>query len=364
MFARLPRLSLSRVATGAGLLLLVATSACGDNHGTADAPVLDAAALDSAIDGGATTDASTAMPPTLADTGLCVDPGCQTISPDVRTYKPRWALWSDGAVKRRFIYLPPGATIDTSDMDHWKFPTGTKLWKEFTRDGIRVETRLYQKNGPADTDWYFVAYAWNAAQDQAVAAPLGQMNANGTQHDIPQRSDCRKCHDQVPGRVLGFSALQLDYDAPSTDLDLADLVAMNALSAPPASQTNGAYFPLPPATPTEIAALGYLHANCGHCHNPSSSVHAIVPQVLRLSTAPSALTTLEATPTYMTTVNVAPTLHSLPGPSIVVAGDPDNSVMIQRFISTNTALHMPQIATEIEDTTAEATLRAWITNIP
>ncbi|MCE9572097.1 MAG: hypothetical protein K8W52_02960 [Deltaproteobacteria bacterium] len=345
------------------LVASLALAACGDNHGDPDAGTgIDAAVIDAqVVDGG--VDANPNMPPTIADTGLCLDAGCQQIAPDVHGYAPRWALWSDGAVKQRYIYLPPGATIDTSDMDHWKFPMGTKLWKVFTRDNIRVETRFYLKTGPADTDWYFVAYAWNEAQTEAVAAPSGQQNANGTTHDIPQRSDCRKCHDQVPGRVLGFSALQLDYDAPSTELDLKDLVSMNLLSAPPTAAT-GPYFPLPAATPTEIAALGYLHANCGHCHNPDSTVHQIVPQVLRLSTAPSALATLEATPTYMTTVNVAPTQSSVSAPAIVNAGDPDHSAMIIRFESTNPAIHMPAIATEVLDTTADATLRDWITHIP
>ena len=44
----------------------------------------------------------------------------------------------DRAAKRRWIQLPEGATIDTSDMDYWQFPVGTKLWKEFVRDGVRV----------------------------------------------------------------------------------------------------------------------------------------------------------------------------------------------------------------------------------
>ena len=42
-------------------------------------------------------------------------------------FLPRWQLWSDEAVKRRWIWLPPGSTIDTTNMDHWKFPVGTKV---------------------------------------------------------------------------------------------------------------------------------------------------------------------------------------------------------------------------------------------
>ena len=55
------------------------------------------------------------------------------VSPGVYRFTPAFELWSDGATKRRWIYLPPGSRIDTRDPDAWRFPTGTKLWKEFRR---------------------------------------------------------------------------------------------------------------------------------------------------------------------------------------------------------------------------------------
>ena len=54
-------------------------------------------------------------------------------------------LWSDGAAKQRWIAIPPGTKIDTSNIDEWVFPNGTKAWKEFRLDGKRIETRLYEK---------------------------------------------------------------------------------------------------------------------------------------------------------------------------------------------------------------------------
>ncbi len=44
-----------------------------------------------------------------------------------------------------WVYLPPGATIDTSNMDEWTFPVGTKFWKEFVVAGVLTETRLLHK---------------------------------------------------------------------------------------------------------------------------------------------------------------------------------------------------------------------------
>src|SRR5436853_804947 len=236
------------------LICAVATSAlaaCGDNGGqTADAPHGTA---DAAIDAMPGPDARITFDH-LSETGLCLDPECAQIAPDVLAYTPRSALWSDTATKRRWIKLPPGTQIDTSDMDYWQFPVGTKIWKEFTRDGIRVETRLIQKLGPASDDWFFVPYIWNSTLDDAIATPQGMDDANGTPHDVPSRAECRQCHDRLQGDVLGFSAIQLDTDAVDGEIDLDDLVAMDALTDPPPFPAIP-HFPLP-GTADDQAMLG------------------------------------------------------------------------------------------------------------
>ena len=70
------------------------------------------------------------------------------------------------------------------------------------------------------------------------------------------------CHGGRTHRVLGFSAIQLSH-APATadDLTLRRLTEEGLLSNPPTSSIRV------PGTPTESQALGYLHANCGSCHN-------------------------------------------------------------------------------------------------
>src|SRR5688500_10928292 len=131
---------------GGHLLLLAAALlvACGDGTKQPDALGGNEMIVD------ASPDADLLRPPTLAGTGLCTNPECTTFSSDVFEYVPRFELWADTAAKRRWIYLPPGTQIDTSDMDYWKFPVGTKLWKEFTRDNVRVETRYIVKTLPND----------------------------------------------------------------------------------------------------------------------------------------------------------------------------------------------------------------------
>ena len=120
-------------------LALCVLAACGDSHkAKPDAPV-DVADVDVPVDANPLDD--------LLGTGLCADKACTTINSGIMAYTPQYALWADAASKRRWIYLPPGTKIDTSDMDHWVFPMGTKIWKEFTRGGTRVETRYIAKVG-------------------------------------------------------------------------------------------------------------------------------------------------------------------------------------------------------------------------
>ena len=361
------------------LAIVAVLAACGGGHkakpdGALPADGAPDGALDAAAD--AAIDAAVDAPPdadplgTLFATGLCVDHACTQIAGGVVPYTPQFPLWADTASKRRWIYLPPGTQIDTTDMDHWVFPQGTKLWKEFTRDGVRVETRVVWKMGAGNTssDWYFMAYQWNQTQDEALAVPSGVNNANGTQHDIPPVYQCHGCHDNLmPSRVLGFAAIQLDWANPTSgELDLDGLVAQSLLTANPAGAASP-HFPLPSdaSNASASAALGYLHANCGHCHNPTSSVYTNqgITMVLRLDVAH--LASVGVTPAYTTAVGQHVSASPAPNgdTTIIVAGDPDHSVLIDRFESGNAAFHMPALGSEMEDTTADATLRDWITHI-
>jgi hypothetical protein len=365
-------------------LVAVVLLGCGDKHpAVVDAPLPCGGGCDAAIppdgpglDGPLVDGGNPLTPDTLAGTGLCVDAACTTFTADVHSYTPRWALWADGATKRRAIYLPPGTQIDTSDMNYWKFPVGTKFWKEFTRDGVRVETRYIVKladeatPAPAVT-WFYVSYEWNATQDATVAVTTGAMNVNGTQHDIPSRQQCKQCHEGVKGldrnrgRVLGFSAVQLDFDGA---YDLEDLIGANLLTNPPTGGTGGvphARFPLP-GTQVDQDFYGYVHANCGHCHNPTSAVFlGITTMVLRFDV--DHLGTVADMPQFMSTVNVPAmvpyTESAITYTTVIVPHDPTNSAMFGRTNSMLPSRHMPQIGSEIVDPDGQAKLTAWINSL-
>lgn len=187
----------------------------------------------------------------------------------VRSFEPRFALWSDGAAKRRWIALPRGKAVDASRPDAWRFPAGTRLWKEFSVDGRRVETRhiVIGVDGAIE----FASYVWSG--DDAIRAPVrGQVLTlpGGKRYDIPSTGDCVACHAGARSPVLGFAALQLGPAVPAL---VRDGLLKNA---PAAWATQSPDFTA--ANPAEHAARGYLHGNCAHCHFDGG-----VPVPLRLA---------------------------------------------------------------------------------
>ena len=98
-------------------------------------------------------------PPKLSDTGLYRDAATRAIADGIRPYSPQYPLWTDGATKLRWVSLPKGSTIDATDGDAWRFPVGTRFWKQFSFDGRPVETRYIEKTG--DGTWIFAAYVWS-----------------------------------------------------------------------------------------------------------------------------------------------------------------------------------------------------------
>lgn len=294
----------------------------------------------------------TALPSRLSESGLFA-PGTRELAADVRPYSPAFELWSDGATKRRFIRLPPGSNIDTADPDDWLFPPGTRLWKEFTRDGVRVETRLLLKTGAGEADWVGAAYLWQG--DDAQLAVDGAENANGTEHDVPAADRCFGCHGGRRSRVLGFSAVQLASSA--GPLTLSGAWSAGLLSAPPPGSL------ALPGSEADQKVLGLLHANCAHCHNQkrpeSSGPRCFDPHKdIDLALMAATLGDLGQTGLMRTVVG-----------SYIKAGSADGSKLYQLYTHRGPPglfgpSQMPPLATEKVNEAGAALLAGWIDALP
>ncbi len=307
-------------------------------------------------------------PATLQETGLYAEWATKTIAPGHLPFTPQYPLWSDGATKSRWMSLPPGGFIDASNPDVWKFPVGTRFWKEF-RFGRRAETRFIEHTRDG---WQFASYAWNDAETEATLAPeFGVRQSvpigDGLRHAIPSRVDCRACHEAGPVRALGVSALQLSSDRdpmaphretpPAGAIDLPELVARGLVRGLPSHLTTGPR--IVAATSTSRAALGYLHTNCGSCHTAAGEM-ASLAFALNYTFEPRGEA---APPALLTSIGKSSTFRVSTLADFVERvrpGFPDASMLVTRMASRNPAIQMPPLGTRLVDDEAVGLIRRWI----
>jgi hypothetical protein len=312
-----------------------------------------------------------AIPGDIRATGLYSDFGRKTVAPQNLRYSPQYPLWTDGAAKQRWIFLPPGTTIDASDPDIWSFPAGTKVWKEFSFGGRRVETRLIESLGGGKLA--FAAYAWNADETEARLAPVAGIRnvvevRPGAGHDIPGVWDCRACHVGDKEEILGFSALQLSPDrdrmashAEPITADMANLstlIKRSLLRGYPVER--GLRAPrIEARTDAGRAALGYMHGNCGNCHNLAGPLEAH-GLILRHSVQPGAPGGA-AVVAGLAHHSHYPIPGAEPGSSFFLKpGDPGHSAIIYRMSTRDPLRQMPPLGTAIADDDALKLIRRWI----
>ncbi len=356
-------------ARSASALCFVVATACGDDDGTTlDGSMMDASMMDTSMMADTSTTPDSAAMDTSVTPGECIPPApnqppdllsCtglysnivnKTLADGVREFAPAVALWSDGAEKTRWIYLPPGETIDVSNPDAWSFPAGTRFFKEFKWEGKRVETRLYWKvsNDNPLRNWVRTAYKWNANETEGTRTGGEDVVVNGDAYHIPSTTECDRCHNGRLDRALGFEAVLLGLPG-ATGVTLSDLVDEDLVS--------GGTLP----TTMTIAddgsghgteALGWLHVNCGvSCHNANSTSDAYSTGLrLRLSVSDADGSNPSGSDPISTSVNQAVvTGRWVPGTRII-PGNPDDSLLYQ-LMSTRNANNlrdqMPPIASRV-----------------
>ena len=318
-----------------------------------------------------------AAPLRLSETGLYDNNGA--IAAGNLPFVPQYPLWSDGAEKLRWIRLPDGAKIDVSDVDEWRFPVGTLLWKQFSWDGRKIETRMIWL--ARENEWVFATYRWSDDQTDAILAPeTGVANvvevARGKRHSIPAIEDCRVCHESSPAIVLGFNALQLSDDrdplAPHAEALLPDAMTLRTLVKtdrlqPPRPDLASDPPRIRESAPVARAALGYLSANCGGCHNDRGPLARLGLVLLHDSERDGARRELVPEPAHVTSVDAAGR-YAIPGipvdsSRIVAPGSPERSALLHRMRSRRPSSQMPPLGTVIPDQEAAELVRRWIDSL-
>jgi hypothetical protein len=293
----------------------------------------------------------TDQPPTdLACTGLYANFARREIAKTARPYAPAVSFWSDGYEKERWIRLPEGMTIDATNVDDWRFPVGTKVWKEFRFQTRKIETRLLWKT--AEDRWVAVAYVWSEDGRRARRGEGSALTVGGAPYHVPDTTECAECHKGRKDTLLGFEAVSLAQPG-ATGLTLAVLAQESRLAPPP-----------PQATLTIDPGLGVLHINCGvSCHNASPIAEARRSTLrLRVGFDEAVTEPVSSWELFETTVNVAATLPAWSGALRIAPGTPDESVIVRAMTTRGTG-QMPPKAREV-DFAGVAAVEAFVRGLP
>ena len=306
------------------------------------------------------------FPTTLSATGLFSNVAALTPAPGLVEYDVSSPLWSDRAVKRRWIALPGTERVQFTASGAWTFPVGTAFVKHFelplTPTTLRrVETRVLLRQVDR---WVGYTYRWNAAQTDATLLTAGasdvftvNMGGGPTQQTwkYPAPVECLGCHTPAAGRVLGVRTVQLNRNFGFTGGSDNQLHAwgscmglfQQAIASP--STYGSLADPANTAEPIGARARSYLDANCSHCHQP-------------FGPAPGGLD-LRHTPllSAMNLIGVTPTSGELGvvGAQRIHVGSKEQSVLWQRVQSSDLAIHMPRGA-QLPDPLAVSLIGSWI----
>ena len=323
------------------------------------------------------------LPPLLSLTGIFSNTPSMTPVSGLIPYTPNTPLWSDGALKTRYLAVPNHGGLITADEQiafapsgSWLFPAGTVFVKTFqlntdtTNPNVlhRLETRLLVRdiNGAV----YGVTYKWradNSDADLLTGSLLENIlitNATGTTTQTwyyPSPADCLTCHTPVANYVLGVSARQLNgsqaYPATGvTDNQLRTLNRLGLLN--PAFDEGGITNLEKLSALTNLTASlqerarSYLDANCAQCHQPGGTG---ITFDARYDTA---LANQNLT-NYPASVALGYD-HAC----VIKPQDVWRSMIWQRINATNNAYKMPPLARNLIDTNAVAVFAAWINSLP
>lgn len=324
-----------------------------------------------------------ATPPLLSETGAFLDTSNRVPVAGLIPYVPNTPLWSDNAVKSRYMAVPndrgltdPAQQIGFGPTGSWTFPEGTVFVKNFdlvvnqTNPAVplrRLETRLLVRdtNGAV----YGVTYKWLPDNSDAellsgsMTEAILVTNATGvvTQNwYYPSPADCLTCHTPVAGYVLGVNTRQLNGPDtyPATGVSDNQLRTLNRLGLfyPAFNEANiSSYDQLVSVTnanaPLAQRVRSYLDANCAQCHQPGG-----------------AGITFDArydTPLNNQNLINYPAALSLgyDNAKIIAPNDVWRSVIYDRMNTVDPTIKMPSLARNLVDSNAVATLAAWINSM-
>ncbi len=339
-----------------------------------DTPPIDTEALCNAEGTGLNSEAFVADCPNLSSYRLFADSSNPLENAnDGIIYDLNTPLFTDYAVKYRFVFVPEGTQAAYRSQEVFDFPVGTVIAKTFTiqadlRDPDSaeeiIETRLliHRKEG-----WKALPYTWNQSKTDANLTVAGGtqdvswIDINGeeqsTEYVIPNTNNCANCHNEEELLPIGPKARSLnkDYAYDSGTANQLDYWASEGILIGAPEDTDSIdTIPLWGDTTADLddRARGYLDINCMHCHAPGGA-------------ADTSGLFLEYFRPFGEAVGECKTPVAAGGGSggleyDIVPGDADSSILHFRMDSNETEVRMPEIGRTVIHTEGVELIAQWI----
>lgn len=301
----------------------------------------------------------------------------QTPSMNVIPYEPASSLFTDYALKKRFVWMPAGVRATyVADDKVLDFPTGTILIKTFYYNTVQpgnttkiLETRLMVKR--ADR-WYFYEYIWNDAQTDAdlvtgldfesgdvrnfsFAKPSGEVV--NEEYRIPSESECYACHKINEVRIpIGIKPQNINFNQiynGTTKNQLQKLVEQGYLQSYP-SNINSTVDYHDTTKPIDLRFRSYIDANCAHCHQDLGRCDY---RAIRLGFGQSSDNNLLGICVQADEV-ISPTLQK-----IIAPGNANKSVLHYRMNTNDESERMPLLGRTIIHDEGVALVRDYINSL-
>ncbi len=306
------------------------------------------------------------MPKKLSEFGFFYRPRSQE-SLSAVAYELNTPLYSDGADKLRFAYVPHGETIQANGDGLLEFPVGSALIKTFAfgegGDRRLIETRvlLHRAEG-----WVALPYVWNEEQTDARLAvagariPVMTPAGENISYRVPNKNQCKQCHvkdgEVTPigpkVRNLPLSWLAIAIRTGDLGLDTADLPFGPAVAG---GRRMPDWNDIEHSS-VDARARAYLDVNCAHCHQPGG-----------MASNSGLDLRWEQDDSHALGIRKPPVAAGRGAGGLLVSiepGAPDKSILVHRMNSVDPGVAMPELGKSTIDAEGLAVIRQWIEEMP